>query len=528
MLLVTPQQMREIDRNAIVEFGLPSILLMENAAIQALNVIKTVCHDFQKVLVIAGVGNNGGDGLALARLLITSGNDVTVVVVGSESEMTEDTALNYSILRKLEAEIKLISSGEAFQSIANNFESLVASADIIVDSLFGTGLNRTLLKVHSDLINFLNNRQCNKNKARVISLDIPSGINAQDGSILGSAVLADDTVAFGFAKMGHMLYPGRFYTGRLHVVPISLPLNSAQNANVKAFTLNGKEMAERLKKRAICGNKGTFGKAAVLAGSTGMTGAAALTSMAILKSGAGVVTLGIPASLNPILENKVTEVMTLPFIDNNKGYFTQESIPQIKDLLKGKDVLAFGPGIGRKAEVFSVFEHILSNSDLSIVLDADALYHAANNLKLLKIYPNHIVLTPHPGEMSALTGDSIDIIVENPVISAVNLSKSIGKIVLLKGAATVVASPDGRLYINSNGNSGMATAGSGDVLTGIIAALIAQKYDPFDAAVNGAYIHGLSGDEAASQFGEDALTATDILNCINCAIKKLRSSAIID
>jgi len=522
--VVTPEQMRAIDANAINEYGIPGIVLMENAAIKTFSVIDSLYKNYARVLILAGVGNNGGDGLALARLLYSAGKEVHVILIGEESAITKDAGINLEIAKKLLIPLTSLGLSTPVDEVRKIVGDAINHADIIIDALFGTGLSRPLDQVCKVAVDMLNKRSGKGHrKTPVISLDIPSGINGENGAILGSAVEADDTVAFGYPKMGHLLYPGKMFTGRLHVVPISLPPESADRAKVKSFTLNESEVAMGLLQRLPWGNKGTFGKVAVIAGSTGMTGAACLSSMAALKSGAGVVTLGIPASLNPILENKLTEVMTFPLTDSGRGSLCRECTNEISVLLKDKDVCAIGPGLGRDDSIFYILKYIFINQSIPIVLDADGLNQISENLSLLKNYAKPVILTPHPGEMARLTGKSIEDIVSQPVKAALELAVKLSKIVLLKGAATIVACPEGRIYINNTGNSGMATAGSGDVLTGLIAGLLAQKYDPYFAAVYGAFVHGLAGDIAANEKGQDSLTAGDILDHMPYAIKKLRN-----
>jgi NAD(P)H-hydrate epimerase len=304
-------------------------------------------------------------------------------------------------------------------------------------------------------------------------------------------------------------------------MPIGLPLDSAQSVGAQTFTLNDKEAAQCLKNRPRDGHKGTFGKVAIIAGSTGLTGAACMASISALCSGAGLVTLGIPASLNPILEEKLTEVMTVPLEDKGQGHLIPESLEDVAELLKDKDVLAFGPGCGKSSGVFEILRHIFGQIHISIVIDADGLNHISKDMNLLKDHRAAVILTPHPGEMSRLTGIALQDILKRPVETAVDTARKYNVIVLLKGAATVVADPSGKTYINTSGNSGMGKGGSGDVLTGMIASLVAQGYSPFDAAVYGCYIHGRAGDEAAAQLGEVGMIAGDIIDAIPRTFKKL-------
>lgn len=569
--VVTPSQMRQIDNRAIQEFKIPGIVLMENAAIQSVNVIKGryPAAPYPKVLILAGVGNNGGDGFAVARHLYLMGYGVTVMIISRNGKKPSgDASTNLEIIKNLSSSLirEPIESVESFDSWSKplniiwleqadvqasfvyrnvvdghghilvqdqtqdsagvqaqslgkrtaQIRQIIEEASLIVDSLFGTGLDRPVTGIFADIIN-----EVNKSGKPVVAIDIPSGINGEDGQIQGTAIRAADTVTFGYLKMGHLIYPGREYSGNVHLKSIGLPLDSADSVSAAAFTLDDSEAARMLKNRPRDGHKGTFGKVAVIAGSTGLTGAAHMTSIAALRSGAGLVTLGIPASLNPIMEEKLTEVMTFPLEDQGQGHMISESLEDVKELLEDKDVLAIGPGCGKNPGVFEILRNILGTIHISIVIDADGLNHISRDMNLIKNHPAPVILTPHPGEMSRLTGIALQDVLKRPIEIAAETARKYNAVVLLKGAASVAADPDGRIYINRSGNSGMGKGGSGDVLTGMIASLVAQGYKPYDAAVLGCYIHGRAGDEAASQAGEVGLIAGDIIEAIPRTFKKL-------
>jgi len=515
MYVTTPDEMRKIDNRAIEEFGIPGAVLMENAAIRTVDVIGDkypALIDGGKVIILAGCGNNGGDGLAIARLLMLKGVNTQVYIFFPEDKFAGDAKLNLDIYKRLGGHIELVSGKEHLRIL----EQAIWQADLIVDSIFGTGIHRDIEGLIYEAIDMVN-----KSSVPVVAVDIPSGINGRDGKVMGIAMKANHTVSFGYAKRGHILYPGREYTGRLHVVPISLPQDSAHAVGVKAFTLDDMEMAQSLKERPRQGHKGSFGKVGVMAGSLGMAGAACLSSMAALKGGAGLVTLGCPASLMSLFQSKMTEVMCYPLEDGRKGYLTIDAISGIKDFLRDKDVLAIGPGLGSKCAGLEIIRYILREFDISIVMDADALNHISRDKKLLASYRGSIVITPHPGEMARLTGRSIDEIVAAPIETAAEFAREMGIIVLLKGAASVVVNPEGDIYINSSGNAGMGTGGSGDVLTGLVAALIAQGYSPYEAAVYGCYIHGRAGDYAKDKWGQTGMVAGNILDELPLVFKAL-------
>lgn len=514
MFVVTPFEMRKIDQRAIEQFGIPGIVLMENAALKVVEVVERVycLKNRDRVIVLVGAGNNGGDGLAVARHLFFRSIEVEVFLLAPEDAVSGDAKVNLDVAKKLGLSLSLVQDEDDILRL----EQRLKSATLVVDAIFGTGLSRPVEGIFAQVIELVN-----RVAVPVVAVDIPSGINGADGHVMGIAIRASHTVTFGYPKRGHLLYPGRKYRGELHVVPIGLPLDSAQSVGVQAFTLDVNEAAGMLKERPAEGHKGTFGRVAVVAGSTGMTGAAYLCAMAALRSGAGLVTLGIPASLNNILENKLTEVMTKPLPDNGTGCLQEEALDDILDLVRDADVLAIGPGLGKSGAVFEVLRNILGRTHISIVLDADGLNHISRDINLLKKHLGPVVITPHPGEMARLTGLNVAQIVQSPVEVAQKFSQETGVVVLLKGATTVVCHPDGQIYLNTTGNSGMATAGSGDVLTGIIAGFIAQGYEPFDAAVLGAFVHGYAGDLASEVHGQAGMVAGDILGTVPLALKNM-------
>lgn len=557
MHVVTPFQMRRIDQRAIEEFGIPGIVLMENAALKTVELIfkyyphynwnypygstslnKNYKEDsgentlvqaekISNVLVVAGCGNNGGDGLAIARHLFLAGYNAAVFIVSEGGRKPKgDAGINLNALLSLQEsyadsdalQIRWIEKRKDLFAL----QAALNKTHLIIDALFGTGLDRPVDGLYAAVIDLINEKQNGSRKAvPVVAVDIPSGINGESGKVMGTALRADHTAAYGYAKPGHLLFPGRDYAGRLHVVPISLPGDSAEYVQADMFTLSDEEAAGMLKIRPRNSHKGTFGRVAVIAGSTGMTGAAHLTAQAAMRSGAGLVTLGIPSSLNPIMEQKLTEVMTWPLEDKGSGHLVPESYQDAEKLLKDKEALAFGPGCGKNSGVLEILRNILGSFNIPIVIDADGLNHISRDMNMIRSYRAPVVLTPHPGEMARLTGLKVEDIVSRPVEIAAQMAKEYGCIMLLKGAASVVAEPGGRVYINASGTSGMAKGGSGDILTGMIASLIAQGYDAFDAAVLGCFIHGRAGEQAARYLGETGMTAEDILNAIPHAFKGL-------
>lgn len=523
MRIVTPEQMRRIDKRAIEEFGIPGIVLMENAALQSLNILENLYPNARRVLILAGGGNNGGDGLALARLLFTSGKKVRVLFFGDEDKLPSDAKTNLEIVKNLQILLAFVNNSSKEDCALLVHESL-AHSDLVVDALFGTGFSKSLEGQYKTAVEIINDKSVlSVNDLPIVSLDIPSGVNGENGNVKTIAVKATDTIAFGYTKFGHLLYPGKMFAGKLHIVPIGLPPLSAEVVGDSAFTLTPKEAAMMLKKRLPWGHKGTFGKTFVIAGSTGMTGAACLTGMASLKTGSGIVSLAVPRTLNIVFEQKLTEIMTVPVEDTGMGAFSRNCVLELMPHIKNSDVLAIGPGIGKGEDIMEVLKYVFDNFSTPIVLDADGLNCICENLDILSRHEGQVVITPHPGEMSRLTGNPIREITANPIKTALEFAQKYSAIVLLKGAVSVVADPSGALYVNRTGNEGMATAGSGDVLTGIVAGFVSQGYDAFDAAVLASFLHGFAGDIASEQIAQDSITASDILNNLPFALKKLRN-----
>lgn len=513
--VVTPKEMEHIDGRAIGQLGIPGMVLMENAACAVLRVLQEVYRPCpqDKIVILAGVGNNGGDGFALARHVTAGGGRAAVLIINPQKrEIQGDARTNLDILLRLGTPVtQIVTEGDLAHALHG-----AADAAVFVDALFGIGLTRPLEGLYAQAAKWLNGQD-----KPILAVDIPSGVDGETGAVRGIAVSADHTVTFGYLKRGHLLYPGRSHAGVIHTAAIGFPQDSPRAARTAAFTLDASDAAKLLPPRPAEGHKGAFGRLAVLAGSPGLTGAAYLTAQSASKSGAGLVTLGLPAALQPILAVKLSEVMTQALPDGGTGHLTRDSLPEIDALLSGKDVLALGPGLGKSLEVFHSIRHILRTQELSIVLDADGLNHISQDMTLLKEYRGEAVLTPHPGEMARITGGSIPEILSDPAFAARAFAMDHRCVLLLKGSATLVADPRGRLYINRTGNAGMAAGGSGDCLTGVIGALLAQGLPAFEGAVLGCFLHGLAGDLAAAEKGEAGMTAVDLMEAVPQAFKAL-------
>lgn len=518
MKAATAAEMRQIDQNTIQDYGIPGIVLMENAGLEVMRRIVQVLGDVKdkKICIFTGKGNNGGDGYVAARHLFNKGAKVKVFLFAAKTEVSGDAAINLNIAGRMNIDIMEVSGSRDWDKI----KIAVAFADCLVDALLGTGFQGEISGAMAQAIQIIND-----SAKPTIAVDIPSGVDANTGQIRGQAVKADDTVTFGLPKPGLLLYPGAAHVGRLTVADIGLPSKLLTDDNIKQNITTAGYVKSLLGIRSPDAHKGTNGRVSVVAGSRGMTGAAALASMAALRAGAGLVTLAIAESLNDIMEVKLTEVMTKGVPETVGGAIGRKALPYIMDLAGRSDVLAIGPGLGRHDETMAVVLDIIKSAECPLVIDADGLNALVGNTGVLAECKALPVLTPHPGEMGRLTGLSPRQVNQDRIGIARQTAADWGAIVILKGARTVIAYPDGEVYINTTGNPGMATGGTGDVLTGVVAGLIAQGMSSHQAAVIGAYIHGLAGDIIADS-GTVGLTAGDVLRALPAAIMGLQSDSI--
>lgn len=506
MKVATATQMREIDRKATAEYGLPGIALMENAgaavAKQVCELLGEACD--KRVCIFAGKGNNGGDGFVAARHLALHQAKVNVFLVGPRNAVGGDARVNLEILLAMGFEIVEI-NGERDWDKA---KFAAAFADCLVDALVGTGFRGEL---SGDLAEVA--RIMNAAGKPVVAVDIPSGVEADTGQVLGCAVQAQATVTLALPKPGLYFQPGASHVGKLTVDPIGMPAALLQDEALQQNAILAGHVRNILPRRQPGVHKGSNGRVTVVAGSVGFTGAAALAANAAVRAGAGLVTLGVAANLYSIMAVKLTEVMTKPLADNGAGALGAGAADEIAALMATSDVLALGPGLGREEVVRDVIRRVIREASRPLVIDADGLNALVGYTDLLLESDALAVLTPHPGELSRLTGLPVPVINADRLAAAREAAGRWGAIVVLKGPGTVVAFPDGEVYINTTGNAAMATGGTGDVLTGVIAALIAQGLSSHDAAVAGVYLHGLAGDIAAGE-GGIGLAAGDLLTAL--------------
>ena len=513
MKLLKADEMKDIDRRASSEFGIPSIILMENAGLRTLEVIEEILGETKNrmIVILAGKGNNGGDGLVIARHLINSGAVVETYLTGEVEELTQDSRINYEILLKMGARIFPLSSEKDLDLLMLS----LMNADLIVDALYGIGFKGSLNQFDSRLVKMVN--WC---RAPVVAVDIPSGVEADTGRVNGDAIKASHTVTFALPKIGLVLEPGKEYVGTLSVADISIPAVLLEDKTIKTNLISEAMLGALIKPRSANSHKGTYGHALLVGGSPGMVGAVMMSSQAALRTGAGLVTAAVPESLTAVVDSSLMEVMTAPLAQTGQSAIALEALPAIENLLGTVSVCAVGPGMSRYPEAGAIIRHILERSGVPLVIDADGLNALENDVTVLKDRQVPIVLTPHPGEMARLTGKTIEEIQSHRLEIAQTFAEEWGVTLVLKGNKTIIANPSGEVYINISGNPGMATAGSGDVLTGIITGLIAQGLKPQDAAFAGVYLHGLAGDLAAQIKGEPGLIAGDLISCIPEVLKK--------
>jgi len=501
MKLVTAAEMRELDRQAIEEVGIPSLVLMENAGRTTYQILRREFPGLAgPVAVLAGRGNNGGEGCVVARYLAQDGVPVAVFLTASRDQVKGDARVNLEIAARLGVEIVEVKEEKDLNPLAHR----LARAALIVDALLGTGLNSEVRGLLRQVI-----EEINRLRPPVLAVDIPSGLCADTGRPLGAAVKARVTVTYGWPKIGQIITPGRDYVGRLWQVDISIPPALAKT--VPAELTGAAEMRAFLPPRPFASNKGTFGHLLVLAGSEGKTGAAALTSEGALRAGAGLVTLGIPASLNDILEAKITEAMTLPLPEaEDARALGRTALKPIQNFLENKTAVALGPGLGTHPETRDLVRHLALDLPLPLVIDADGVNALAGDPGGLKAAAGPRVLTPHPGEMARFLGTTVQEVQADRLGIARKAAAGTGAVVVLKGAQTVVADPGGGISVNSTGNPALASGGTGDVLTGLIGGFLAQKLSPWDAARLGVYLHGLAAEYWVARQGP-LLIAGDLL-----------------
>ncbi|GAQ25254.1 MULTISPECIES: bifunctional ADP-dependent NAD(P)H-hydrate dehydratase/NAD(P)H-hydrate epimerase [Tepidanaerobacter] len=521
MKVVSPVTMRKMDQMAIEEYKVPGAILMENAgrevALAAKNLFERknsgMSANKAKIAVFCGKGNNGGDGFVAARHLSNMGFGTTIYLIANPEDIIGDAGLNLKIVEEMELPIEIIGKSSDLSSI----EEKIKESSIIIDAIFGTGLKGEVKGIARDVIELINSL-----KIPVIAVDIPSGISGESGKVLGTAIKAEETVTMGALKTGLLLYPGAEYAGNIKIADIGMPKIVEESIEAEAELLEDKWVASCFKAYPPDAHKGTFGKVFIIAGSQGMTGAAALSATAAVRSGAGLVTVGIPKSLDDILETKLTEAMKLPLAETSDRCLSLDALNTAIEFASTCNAVVLGPGISQKNETKKFVQQFILKCPVPIVIDADGLNALADNPDILKDISAPVIITPHPGEMGRLLNMTSAQIQEDRIGAARTAAKRFGCVAVLKGARTLIATPSNELFINPTGNPGMATGGSGDVLSGMIGAFLARGMEPHEAAASAVYLHGLAGDFAALDKTEIYLSAGDIINYLYKAFYKIK------
>jgi hydroxyethylthiazole kinase-like uncharacterized protein yjeF len=507
MKVARVSEMREMDRSAIEQYGLSDAILMENAGHGAYGVLsREVGVRGKTFTVLCGLGNNGGDGFVVARKIHSDGGEAKVLILGEKNRYRGAAAANLAILSRMPVEIQQIGSVE-------EIGRAVLEADVLIDALFGTGLRREVEGIYREAIQWIN--ASGKN---ILSVDIPSGIDGDTGRIMGVAVKADYTVTFGLPKVGNLLYPGFEYGGKLYVTHISFPPALYQRESLRLATNDPPPLPPRDR----TGHKGTFGNALVIAGARSYFGAPYYASMSFLKAGGGYCRLAAPQSMVPFLANKGSEVVFLPQKETAAGTIALANKDALLNLSEKMDLIILGPGLSLEEETQQLIRELALEIDKPMLIDGDGITAICQSLDRVGQRKAETILTPHPGEMSRITGADISAILDDPITILQQTARDLNAFIVLKGAHSLIGCPDQQVFINFTGNPGMASAGSGDVLTGTVAAMFCLGLSAGDALRKGVSIHGLAGDLAAEDIGEDGVTAGNILQYLPRALKRDR------
>jgi hydroxyethylthiazole kinase-like uncharacterized protein yjeF len=507
MKVSTVAQMRNLDRGAIEKFKTPDSILMENAGEAVYFVIHNECGIKGKQFIIfCGIGNNGGDGFVVARKLHSNGGLVTVFLLGDSGKLKGCAKDNFDTISTLPIHIERITSLE-------QITPSIATCDAIIDAIFGTGLVREIEGLFREVIECINESQ-----KMVISVDIPSGVNGDTGQIMGCSVKADFTVTFGLPKLGNLLYPGFEFCGKLYVTHISFPPSLYNTDNIKVETNDPLPIPERGKDT----HKGSYGKALFISGSSNYLGAPYFAALSFLKAGGGLSYLASPRSITNFLATKGNEIVFAPQRETEVGSLSIESRDDLLEFSERADMVVMGPGLSLNEETQQLIRELTPLIDKPLIIDGDGITAISENIDLIKKRKSLTILTPHLGEMSRIIKTDIAEINENKVPLLTKACKELNAVIILKGAHTLIGFPDGRIFINMSGNPGMATAGSGDVLVGTIAAMVGLGFSVEEGTRMGVFMHGLAGDLAMRDIGEDGILAGDIMNYLPEAVRYCR------
>ena len=514
MRILNAAQMREADRYTIEDIGIPALVLMENAGRQVVAAMVSAFADLDalRVAVVSGRGNNGGDGFVVARTLLQRGIETSVFVIGTLADVRGDARTNLDILGRLGVTVVEIADEQSWEL---HF-SEISQCSLIVDAILGTGLKAAVAGMMETVI-----ADMNASDIPIVAVDLPSGLSADTPRLIGDCVDASLTVTLAAPKLPLVLPPGEAYAGDVVIADIGIPyevIESVEGPHVELLT--PEQLRSLVEPRAADSHKGDFGRLTIVAGSIGKTGAAHLAAMGALRSGAGLVTVATPRCCLPVVASMSPVVMTVDLADDGAGTVSADGVDRLLELTQ--DVMACGPGLGRTPQVAAFVRALLDRATVPLVLDADALTVLADDPgRLMGREDREVIITPHPGEMARLIGASIADVQANRLEVATDFATTHRLYVVLKGHRTVIATPDGHVFINPTGNPGMATGGSGDVLTGMIAAWLAQLLDAEAACRLAVFLHGAAGDLAEAREGQVGMIATDLLDHLGEALKAL-------
>jgi hydroxyethylthiazole kinase-like uncharacterized protein yjeF len=517
MKIVTGKEMQTLDRRTITQAHVPSTVLMERAGEGIVRHLEEHCGPARgkTITILCGKGNNGGDGLVVARLLHRRGAQIHVVLLTPITDLGRDAATMYRRLVRVTGRTAII----RFQS-ADQVRHLLASSNILIDALLGTGLSSVVTGTYREAIELINSAG-----KPVIAVDIPSGLHADTGAILGQAIRATLTITCGLPKLGLYVDAGIDQAGVIRVVDIGIPPTYVDAIESRTLLITSDSAFQSLPERAPSAHKGIFGHAGIIAGSVGKTGAAALAARAALRIGTGLVTVATPSSVNDVLEAKLLEAMTMPLPETKARTLARSGLDRVVAFIQARTAIAVGPGLSTHPETVELVQSLMKYLDRPSVLDADALNALAGRASLLTECKTPPILTPHPGEMARLEVDATTQSVNADRIgTARRFARERGVFVVLKGARTVIARPDGIVAICPTGNPGMATAGTGDVLTGMIVGLLAQRVPAWEAACAATYFHGSAGDLASQHLGQPGMLAGDLIAQIPYALQRTKTT----
>ena len=515
MRVLTAEEMRQVDQRAIDELGIPGLVLMENAAIGLADALADQFPSARSVAIVCGPGNNGGDGLALARHLEARGYRYQTFLITGRSDLRGDAAVQLQILENSGILVHRCGPEDDLAPVLAG----CARADLVVDALFGTGLSRPLGGHFEELVLGLAGLT-----VPILAVDIPSGLEGSRPEIPGVHLHADLTVTFAAPKVAHILPPAEDTIGQLVVTDLGIPPWLVDEAPGHLHLSTATELAGCLLPRPAEAHKGSCGHVLLVAGSTGKAGAAILAARGAVRGGAGLVTTAVPETIQSIVDAGSLESMTLPLAVETDGDLAPESVEDLLRASEGKAAVALGPGLGLDPGTVDVVRSVVRQCEVSMVLDADGLNILSEHLDDLPDRSAPTILTPHPGEMARLLGMSSREVQEDRFEAARRLARRTDAVVVLKGHRTLICQPDGETHINPTGNPGMATGGSGDVLTGLLAALLGRGYDPWLAATLGVFLHGLAGDLALDELGAESLAAGDLLAALPRAFQRLEEA----